>query len=73
MLKAPELWGGSSEAKANFGSAALFLTQVNDLAVLLLTVGNISQDNPFVQSDGLRQSEKTTMSTKYDSARGIRE
>ena len=53
MLKAPELWGGSSEAKANFGSAALFLTQVNDLAVLLLTVGNISQDNPFVQYDGL--------------------
>jgi hypothetical protein len=26
VLKAPELRGGVSEAKANFGSAALFLT-----------------------------------------------
>ena len=26
VLKAPELWRGSFEAKANFGSAALFLT-----------------------------------------------
>jgi len=26
VLKAPELWGGGFEAKANFGSAALLLT-----------------------------------------------
>jgi len=26
VLKAPELWGGGFEAKANFGSAAFLLT-----------------------------------------------
>jgi len=52
VIKAPELWGGGFEAKANFGSAALLLTQVDDLAVLLLAGTDISHDDPFAQSDG---------------------
>ena len=52
MFKAPELRGGGFEAKAKFGSAALLLTQVHDSAILLPAVGNISQDDPFAQSDG---------------------
>ncbi len=52
MIEAPELWGGGFEAKANFGSATMLLTQVYDSAFLFLTVGDIPQDKPCAQSDG---------------------
>ncbi len=71
MRKAPELWRGAFEAKARFHSTALPLTQVDDATTLFLAVGDISQDKPFAQFDGLRHSNETTMSTKYDSTRGI--
>jgi len=73
VFKAPEFRGGGFEAKANFGSAALLLTKVHDSAILLLAVGDISQDDPFAQSDGCGQSNETAMSTKYDSTRGVYE
>jgi hypothetical protein len=41
VLKAPELWGGGFEAKANFSSAAMLLTKVHDSAVLFPAVGDI--------------------------------
>jgi hypothetical protein len=71
VLKAPELRGGGFEAKANFGSAALLLTEVHDPAVLFFSIGDIPQDKPFAQSNRLRQSNETTMSTKDDSTGGI--
>ena len=73
VIKAPELWGGAFEAKANFGSAALLLTEVDDLAVLLLAVGDISRDDPFAQSDGRRQSSETTVTTEHNCACRISE
>jgi hypothetical protein len=73
VLKAPELWGGGLEAKANFGSAAMLLAKVNDSTILLFAGGDISQDEPFAQSDGCGQSKETTVSTKHDSTRGIYE
>jgi hypothetical protein len=73
VIEAPELWGGSFEAKANFGSAAMLLTQVHDSAVLFLVVGYIPEDKPCAKADGSGQSNEATMSTKYDSARGISE
>jgi hypothetical protein len=73
VLETPELWGGGFEAKANFGPTALLLTQVDDSAILLLAVGSISQDEPVPQTDRCRQGNKTTVSTKHDSARGIYE
>jgi hypothetical protein len=71
VLETPELWGGGFEAKANFGPTALLLTYVDDSAILLLAVGSISQDEPVAQTDGCRQGNETTVSTKHDSARGI--
>ena len=71
VRKAPELRRGAFEAKAHFCSTALPLTQVNDPTTQFLAVGDISQNKPFAQSDGLRHSNETTMSTKYDSTRGI--
>jgi hypothetical protein len=71
VLKAPKLWGGGFETKANFGSATLFLTKVDDSTILLLAVGGISQDQPFAQSDGRRQSNETTVSTEHDGTRRI--
>ena len=73
MLKAPEPWRGGFEAKANFGSAALLLTYVDDPAILLLAGGDISQDEPVGQSDGCGQGNKAAVSTKNDSTRGIYE
>lgn len=73
MLQAPELWGRGFEAKANFGSAAMLLAEEYDSAVLFLAVGDIPQDQPLTQVDSRRQSNQTTMSAKYDSARRIRE
>ena len=73
MRETPELWGGGFEAKANFRPTALLLTYVDDSAILLLAVGDISQDEPVAQSDGCGQSNETTVSTKHDSARGIYE
>jgi hypothetical protein len=45
VLKPPVLRGGSFEAKANFGSGPLLFTEVDDLAILFLTVDDISQDD----------------------------
>ena len=73
MLKAPELWGRGFEAQADFGSAAMLLAEEHDSAVLFLAAGDVSQDEPLAQADCRRQSNQTTMSTKYDSARWIRE
>ena len=71
MRKVPELWRGAFKANAHFRSTVLPLTQVDDPTTLFLAVRGISQDKPFAQSDGLRHSNETTMSTKYDSTRGI--
>jgi hypothetical protein len=73
VLKAPELWGGGFEAKANFRSAAMFLAEKYYSAVLFLAAGHIAQDEHLTQVDCHRQSNETTMSTKYESARRIRE
>lgn len=73
MLKAPELWRGGFEAKANFGSAALLLAYVDDSAILLLAGGDILQDEPVAKSHECGQSNKATVSTKHDSTRGIYE
>ena len=73
MLNAPEQRRGGFEAKANLGSAALLLAKVDDSAILLLASGDISQHEPFAQSDGYGQSNKTTVSAKHDSTRGIYE
>jgi hypothetical protein len=73
VLKAPELWRGGLKAKANFGSAAQLLTEVDDLAILLLAGGDISQDEPVAQYDGSGQSDKATVSTKHDSTRRVYE
>jgi hypothetical protein len=71
MIEAPELRSSSFEAKANFRSAAMILTQVHDSAILLLAVGEIPKDKPFAQSDWHRESNETTVSTKHQRARGI--
>jgi hypothetical protein len=71
MIKAPELWRGGFELKANFGPAALLLTKVDDSAILLFSVGDISQDKLFAHSDGRRQSNEATMSAKNDGTRWI--
>jgi len=71
LLKTPELWGGGFEAKADFDSVALLFTEVHDSAVLLLAVGDISQDKAFAQSDGCGQRNETAVSTKHNSTRGI--
>jgi hypothetical protein len=47
VLEAPELWCGGFEAKANFRSAALLLTYADDSAILLLAIGDISQNESF--------------------------
>lgn len=73
MLKPPVLRGGSSEAKSNFGSAPLLFTEVDDSAILFLTVDDISQDEFLTQSDRCRQSNETTMSTKHKRPCGKRE
>jgi hypothetical protein len=73
VLKAPELWGGGFEAKANFPSAAMSLAEEHNSAVLFLAASDIPQDEPLAQVDWRRQSNETTMSTKYDSARRIPE
>jgi hypothetical protein len=71
VINAPELWRGGFEAKANFSSAALLLAQEDDPAILLFASSHISQNDPVAQYDGLRQSSKTTVSTKHNSTRGI--
>jgi len=71
VLKAPELRGGTFEAQANLGSAAMLLTQIHDSAILFAAVGDIPYDKLFAQSDRRRQSNETAMSTYYDCASGI--
>lgn len=50
-----------------------FSPEVDDLAVLLLAVGDISHDDPFAQSDGRRQSSETTVTTEHNCACRISE
>jgi len=73
VLKAPELWGGRFEAKANFGSATLLFAEVDDSAILLLASGGIRQDEPLAQTDRCGQSNDATVSIEHESARGLGE
>src|SRR5229473_7429081 len=67
--------GGNTQLKTTFQSRGGCSRPQNRGAAVLKRrpTSVLPQDKPFAQSDGLRQTNEATMSTKYDSTRGISE